>query len=461
MQVRTFAIALAMVCLLPSFAAAQEAMHVSPSTLAPGDEAFLTLFVAGTLSTDVLSVVFNGPGGQAAVGPSYRDAGQVIVWVPDPVLFTEGRYSVDLYVTRGTDTFHFGPAFLDIAFPPPPENPPLYLFGPEVVTAEATGGSSAVITFTVSSSDGTAVVCAPASGSSFPAGATLVHCSANNGVATAAYEFPVFVQDTIAPVLHLPADFSTDNPVVTYTVTATDSNDPNPQVSCFPASGSTFAAGTKTVQCIAVDNHANSTFGTFKVTVGGGPPVITVPADTTTEATSAAGAVVHFTVTATEGGTIDCGTWDSGHTFPLGTTTVTCTATNASGSDTGSFNITVVDTTPPVIVSVTPSPDAFWPPNHRMEEVTVNAVAVDVADPAPTAVILSVSSNQPANGTGDGDTAPDWEITGPLTVNLRAERSGNQDRVYTITVQVSDESGNTTTGTCEVRVTQSRARRRR
>lgn len=37
--------------------------------------------------------------------------------------------------------------------------------------------------------------------------------------------------------------------------------------------------------------------------------------------------------------------------------------------------------------------------------------------------ITSVSSNEPENGLGDGDTAPDWVIIGDLKVNLRAERA--------------------------------------
>ena len=57
--------------------------------------------------------------------------------------------------------------------------------------------------------------------------------------------------------------------------------------------------------------------------------------------------------------------------------------------------------------------------------------------------ILSVRSNEDINGNGDGNTSPDWEITGDHTVNLRAERSGKgYGRVYTITIQAYDESGN-------------------
>jgi hypothetical protein len=80
-----------------------------------------------------------------------------------------------------------------------------------------------------------------------------------------------------------------------------------------------------------------------------------VPSDSTPEATSAAGATVSFdygakdlvdpnpTVTASP---------DSGSTFALGKTTVTVTATDASGnSTTATFTVTVVDTTPPTITT--------------------------------------------------------------------------------------------------------------
>src|SRR5205823_4026469 len=45
----------------------------------------------------------------------------------------------------------------------------------------------------------------------------------------------------------------------------------------------------------------------------------------------------------------------SGSSFPLGTSTVTCTARDASGNtSTGTFTVTVVDTTPPVITVPAP-----------------------------------------------------------------------------------------------------------
>ena len=85
--------------------------------------------------------------------------------------------------------------------------------------------------------------------------------------------------------------------------------------------------------------------------------------------------------------------------------------------------------------------------------MSLDAVLVDLIDPAPTARIVGVSSNEPVDGADDGDTSPDWEITGPLSVNLRAERSGTgTGRIYTIQVEGRDAAGNTTQQTVSVRV---------
>ena len=75
------------------------------------------------------------------------------------------------------------------------------------------------------------------------------------------------------------------------------------------------------------------------------PPVLSLPADETVEATGPTGAVVSFAATAKDdvdpSPTVSC-TPPSGSMFAIGTTTVSCTATDASGnSATGSFTITV------------------------------------------------------------------------------------------------------------------------
>src|SRR5205823_5118795 len=116
------------------------------------------------------------------------------------------------------------------------------------------------------------------------------------------------------------------------------------------------------VTCSATDAHGNTGSTTFQVTVQDTtPPSFTsVPANiTNVEAADPSGAVVSFALTATDvadpSPTINCSP-ASGSTFPLGTTTVDCSAQDAAGhTGNTSFAVDVVDTTPPAFSNV-PSP---------------------------------------------------------------------------------------------------------
>ena len=121
----------------------------------------------------------------------------------------------------------------------------------------------------------------------------------------------------------------------------------------------------------------------------------------------------------------------------------------------------VVDTTPPVI-TVALSRDVLWPPNHKLADIHATVVVTDICDPAPTFVLTSITSDEPDNGLGDGDTAGDIANatfgTADVDFRLRSERMGGGDgRVYTIRYTASDHSGNTTGNVTEVRVPHSRA----
>jgi hypothetical protein len=97
-----------------------------------------------------------------------------------------------------------------------------------------------------------------------------------------------------------------------------------------------------------------------------------------------------------------------------------------------------------VFARLTAAPNTLWPPNHKMEPVTLTTVVSGICAASTSCRITSVTSNEPINGPGDGNTDPDWVITGPLTLQLRAERSGNNrsGRIYTITVECRDSFGN-------------------
>jgi probable HAF family extracellular repeat protein len=110
------------------------------------------------------------------------------------------------------------------------------------------------------------------------------------------------------------------------------------------------------------------------------------------------------------------------------------------------------DVTAPLIASVTATPDSLWPPKHQMVDVSVNVAASDDSNERPSCQIAGITSSDPDDGTGDGDTPGDIAITGTLTAKLRAERSGGRERVYQITVQCTDAAGNVGTGVGTVNV---------
>jgi HYR domain len=244
-------------------------------------------------------------------------------------------------------------------------------------------------------------------------------------------------------------------------VTATDIVDVTVAVTCAPASGSTFAINAPgpvtTVTCTAVDSHGNvATPRTFTVTVVDTTPptILNMPANMTVSPTGPTGANVIWTApNATDIVDVTVPVIcvpASGSFFPLGLTTVTCTATDAHGNPaSASFTVLVADTTPPV-VTVTLNPGILWPPNHKMVNIQVTVTTSDT-DPNPVCRITTVTSSEPVDDNGDGRTLFDWLFSG-LSLQLRAERSGLGPRgaigrIYTVTVSCTDREGNTGIGT--------------
>jgi hypothetical protein len=195
------------------------------------------------------------------------------------------------------------------------------------------------------------------------------------------------------------------------------------------------------------DGRWGTAFGSFafECTIGCSPDIV-VDNDP-----GECGAVVNYPEPTCTG---SCGnittSHPSGSIFPVGTTTVTITGTRQDGStDTCSFDVTVNDAQAPVVTGASASPNVLRVANHQMVNVTVN---YGVTDNCASACTLSVTSNEPVNGTDDGDTEPDWEVIDDHHVRLRAERSGTgTGRVYTITITCTDGT-NVTTKTVTVTV---------
>ena len=140
-------------------------------------------------------------------------------------------------------------------------------------------------------------------------------------------------------------------------------------------------------------------------------------------------------------------------TLPIGSHEITLVADDGrGGSDSDTVMITVEDSQAPTISSLTADPNQLWPPNNKMVLARISVDVSDICDTDPTCRIVGVTSNEPEQAN-KGDKAPDWEITGPLTVNLRAERDGKgTGRVYSIEVECLDAAKNRTRKTVEVSV---------
>jgi hypothetical protein len=224
--------------------------------------------------------------------------------------------------------------------------------------------------------------------------------------------------------------------------------------------GNNFSLGTTTITYTATDGSGNSATATQTVTVvDATPPSITAPANVSVTAGPSCTATLNpGTAAASDGcgSATVAGVRGDGQpllsSYPVGTTTITWTATDISGNTSTAAQTVSVAAPPPAISGAGASPASLWPANHKMSDVTVNYTVGDACG-AVTCAIASIASNEPVNGPGDGNTAPDWVIVDNHHVRLRAERAGfGQGRIYTITIACTDTYGHTTTSTVTVNV---------
>ncbi|OFW13978.1 MAG: hypothetical protein A3H29_10910 [Acidobacteria bacterium RIFCSPLOWO2_02_FULL_67_21] len=166
-----------------------------------------------------------------------------------------------------------------------------------------------------------------------------------------------FAVDDVPPELALPNIIeieatSSAGAVVTYLAIALDDVDGPIAPVCSPASGATFPIGSTPVTCTATDSSGNEAEDGFDVIVEDRAPVLTIPDAVSAEATGAGGAVVTYSASAedrVDGAVPIACTPASGSTFAIGTTAVTCTASDSRGTvASDGFVVTVEDTTPPV-----------------------------------------------------------------------------------------------------------------
>ncbi len=217
---------------------------------------------------------------------------------------------------------------------------------------------------------------------------------------------------------------------------------------------STFATPPVAAQAYTVayaysgDTNFNPTTAQSTLTVQDTtPPVITAHPNVQAEATSGSGAVVTYSLPVVtdriDHAVVASCFPASGAVFALGTSTVTCNASDASGNAATptTFSVIVRDTTPPAAPRLTVNPGVLWPPNNKMVAVTLTAAATDAVSASVCTLVNITSTDR------DSRDRVDFMITGPLTASLRAEKQTGggvekEDLVYGLTVSCKDAAGN-------------------
>jgi hypothetical protein len=300
--------------------------------------------------------------------------------------------------------------------------------------------------------------CSPPSGSFFPVGTTTVNCTASDASPNspnATCSFTVTINDTQPPVVTCPANVTQGNDpnqcgaVVNYPAPSVTDNCPGATADCSPPAGSFFTVGTTTVTCTASAGPSCS----FTVTVQDTqPPVITCPANVTVpNDPDQCGAVVTYpNATATD----NCDSKPagplvnapaqvaancspaSGSFFPVGTTTVTCTASDDSPNSpdsTCTFVVTVTNAAPVL---------TYGSPQTAQVGQTTNINPATGPTDTNLDIISVLSINPPLGASISVNNA-----TGVVTVG-----STSQAGTYVVTIRATDKCGVGTNATFTLQV---------
>jgi flagellar hook assembly protein FlgD len=297
-------------------------------------ETFVTLSGTNLTGTASTLVDFAGNSQLYELEPSVASSTSLQVWIPMEVANNTGTYSVTVKATdTGSGTRTIGPATFTVVVRSS-NAPPLPPTLPEVIVADATSSSGAFVTF-----DAGGASCDHGSGSLFPIGTTTVTCGVSNSFGSTSGTFLVVVNSTTGgpPILTIPEIVVAEATSASGAAVSFDTGG----ATCDHASGSQFPMGNSTVSCTMTNSFGTSN-GTFTVVVTDTVrPTLNLPANITT-----GNQVVNYTATATDNidGSVPvtCSP-ASGSTFPSGTTTVQCAATDSHANTAiGSFNVTVV-----------------------------------------------------------------------------------------------------------------------
>jgi HYR domain len=288
----------------------------------------------------------------------------------------------------------------------------------------------------------------------------------NSGPANFEVTDPDPIPLTVAPSdpITAPAT-SREGAHVEYEVSVYGGRDPEPRVSCTPESGSLFRIGPNHVTCEATNSFGErATGGVYIYVYDAGVPRLSLPDDMVVRAEGPNGATVTFTATATD--EIDgelpvtCNP-PSGSRFPIGKTTVECTATDLSyNPSTGTFTVEVTgeDPDPDKLVIDVPDPITVEADVSGGSVVKFEVTASGTSDPDPditcdhesgslfpvaTTIVECTATDSFGNTATDGFTVTVTDTIAPVisgvtaTPNVLKEPNKKMEPV-TVTVDVSD-----------------------
>ncbi len=241
---------------------------------------------------------------------------------------------------------------------------------------------------------------------------------------TAICESIITVIDTENPTITCPVDInvtatSASGAIVTYSDPETNDNcsiDSTILTSGY-ASGDTFPIGNTIVEYTTIDSSGNSATCSFTVTVTGVAPQVDCPSTiTVNNDTGNCSASVNFGATDNVGipASVISYSQDPNAQFPVGTTTITATATNAVGTSTCSFDIIVVDNEAP------------------------NALCSNITIPLDASGNATITANDVNNNSSDNCGIQSMSVS-PNTFDC----SNIGDN--TVTLTVTDSNGNVST----------------
>jgi CSLREA domain-containing protein len=327
------------------------------------------------------------------------------------------------------------------------------------------------------------VMCAPASGSSFPVGTTTVTCTASDAAGnTATCSFTVTVDDAAAPTINcaaVPAQTASANsacqapvPDVRALVRAQSSDNCTAQASLAitqtPLPGSSVSGfGAHPITVTVSDSSGNSTNCVVAFTVVDTTgPALACPTNLTVPQNppgSGSATVTYTTPTATDNcsGTVTATCMPpSGSSFSVGTTTVTCTASDAaSNARSCTFTVTVSPsctitcpgnltrsagsgpcgatvTYPTPTTTGSCGPVTCWPPSGSVFALGTTTVTCTTSAGPSCTFTVTVTNAAPTANAG-----PDQTVDEGATVTLNGAASSDPNAGQTLTFQWTQTGG--------------------